>query len=546
MEKAGTVSDVLKAVGDIIQSTLSASVPQAGAAWMGVSILLKGLSNAAGESAANREGILYVGSRFGWYRQLFSILDSLAGGQLGELRQQLEAMAIDLFAKIFTYQMSSVGDYFRSQLSVTICNAFRARDWARDLGAIKDCEEGLRECLKQYDNRTEIKHLSDLARTAFSLEAGMTRQLAELGEIRRVQAELLAVQRAGAEKKELDEAYKLIGKFKVSGLSYEEFMDRNPDPAEGTCGWFLKDDRVLDWEKGGKKLLLVKAMPGQGKSVLARALVKKWRNGGQATVCHFFKDTNLIQKRADMALCAILHQILTKDPSLALKVKNEINQGGEGLPGSMTDLWNLLEVVTLLVKEPIICIFDALDECDDEHPQMLLDRLSTFCNAEETRNPKLKILATTRPIDRIINKFRNVPNIGLNPNDSTILASEIESVIKMRVGTMAKEKGWSNELRIRIEESLRGTGTPQNTYLWLRLIFELLDKEPALPDEDWLTLITELPPTVNGAYEKLLRSVDAKRKFYVRELLSIMICAATPLTAEEVNIALRVASGTMN
>ncbi|KAK3377225.1 hypothetical protein B0T24DRAFT_620727 [Lasiosphaeria ovina] len=291
-------------------------------------------------------------------------------------------------------------------------------------------------------------------------------------------------------------------------------MDRNPDPAEGTCGWFLKDDRVLSWERGEMKLLLIKATPGQGKSVLARSLVKKWRGNSEVTVCHFFfKDTNEIQKKADMALCAILHQVLAKHPPLALEVKNKINEGGEGLTGSVTVLWELLEAVTSRAKKPIICIFDALDECDDEQRRILLDNLSAFCNAGEEKKPNQKILVTTRPIDRIIKKFVNVPSVGLDPNDNpAVLASEIEIVIKWRVSDMAKERGWSSELSVRIEKLLRGTGTPQYTYLWLRLIFELLDKESALPDEDWLTLVTELPPTVNGAYEKLLSNVDPKKK----------------------------------
>ncbi|KAK0704509.1 hypothetical protein B0H67DRAFT_591559 [Lasiosphaeris hirsuta] len=552
MEKVHAVSEVLKGISSIIQGTLSSAVPQAGAAWVGVSVLVKALSNLSEQSVVNRDGILYIGSRAMWYSELFSIRGRLSS-QSASLRLQLEDMMVDLFADIITYQMRSVGNYYRNQLAASLRDAFAIRNWKEDLEAIRGREADVCRCLERYERKAEVELLTFLAETASALESGLRKQLDDLVAL---QAEALAVQKEEAEanarertrneeaqkRDEERRASEIVGKFKVEGLHYDDFMDRNPDPTEGTCGWFSKDKRVRDWEQGATNLMLVKAMPGQGKSVLARSLVHRWRARGKGTVCHFFfKDTNPIQKRADMALCAILHQILKDNLLLALDIESDVSQGGEALTQSMPELWKFLETATKNLERrrlPIICVLDALDECDGTQREALLGKVKGAAG-----NPSLKILMTTRPVDRILSKFSDIASIGLNPNENpATLSSEINMVIERRVDEMGPRKGWSDSLRAEIKQKLRGEGTPQYTYLWLRLIFELLDKQNALPKKTWINLISGLPKTVNDAYESLLSKVNPIEQHAVRKLLSIVLCAKRPLTVDEANAALSVAS----
>ncbi|KAK4665065.1 uncharacterized protein QC763_510134 [Podospora pseudopauciseta] len=108
-----------------------------------------------------------------------------------------------------------------------------------------------------------------------------------------------------------------------------------------------------------------------------------------------------------MALCAVLHQILRQDRLLALKAEVNITQAGDALTGSLTRLWGLLEEVLLhvsLQQSPIICILDALDECDQNDGKELFRKTTNFCKAEREQNTKSKwkFLLTTRPTPRIL------------------------------------------------------------------------------------------------------------------------------------------------
>ena len=244
LETTSMVVTALQGVSDIIRTALSSAIPQAGAAWMGVSILLKGLGNATDQALMSREGVIYVGSQVRWYRELFFIRDSLTGSGLVGLRSELEAKMTDLFEEITVYQMRSVISFYKNQLGVAFRNSFGIRDWGEALKVIRDSEQEIRKCLEEYHREAELEQLARLTKTTEAMKDKIISQLDEM--LKRQDAVSMAREK-GEQKKDMAYAHKLIGKFKVEGLHYEEFMDRNPPPAEGTCGWFLDDQRLLDW-----------------------------------------------------------------------------------------------------------------------------------------------------------------------------------------------------------------------------------------------------------------------------------------------------------
>ena len=60
----------------------------------------------------------------------------------------------------------------------------------------------------------------------------------------------------------------------------------------GTCEWFFKNHRFLEWrDSKHSRLLWVSAGPGYGKSVLSRSLIderKVYTSAITSTVCYFF------------------------------------------------------------------------------------------------------------------------------------------------------------------------------------------------------------------------------------------------------------------
>ena len=127
--------------------------------------------------------------------------------------------------------------------------------------------------------------------------------------------------------------------------NYEESKDFNPDRARGTCQWVLKNHKYACWRQAKKDdLLWISADPGCGKSVLARSLIDhEFQNLTMNTTCYFFfKDDNENQDNLASALCAILHQLFSKQPQLIKYAIPSWDQNGSNLRVEVRELWKIL------------------------------------------------------------------------------------------------------------------------------------------------------------------------------------------------------------
>ena len=294
-------------------------------------------------------------------------------------------------------------------------------------------------------------------------------------------------------------------------------------------------------------LLWVSADPGCGKSVLSKSLIDiELKSTESRTTCYFFfKDDNSEQKKAVNALSALLHQLFSQKTFLVHHAIQDFQGQGTKLPQSFHTLWNIL---TRAATDPkageVICILDALDECEEAGRYELLDVLNCFYkNTTHSRGnqSKLRFLVTSRPYSDIERRFalltHDMPTIRLHGEmESETISREINLVIKKRV----QEFG----LQLRLDDSEQSIlksellSITHRTYLWLHLIFEVISREIDFTKKRLKQIVRTLPDTVDKAYEAILsKSRDQKR---VWKLLCIIISAVRPLTLKEINIALAI------
>ena len=133
---------------------------------------------------------------------------------------------------------------------------------------------------------------------------------------------------------------------------YEGYKDFNPPRVQGTCEWFFMDDRFRKWrDSNTSSLLWVSAGPGCGKSVLSRALIDEGQLSTSvttSTICYFFfKDGYESRMHSTDALCTILHQLFTHDPTGSL-IRHALpihKNHGEKLRQNFSELWRILVIV---------------------------------------------------------------------------------------------------------------------------------------------------------------------------------------------------------
>ncbi|KAH6892555.1 ankyrin repeat-containing domain protein, partial [Thelonectria olida] len=330
-------------------------------------------------------------------------------------------------------------------------------------------------------------------------------------------------------------------------MHYQDRKDRNPKPVAGTCQWFTTHKLFRKWLKVKESnLLWLSADPGCGKSVLARYLVDKvLPSTDSRTTCYFFfKDDFVDQKSPAVALCCILRQILDHKRSLILdEMLRKFEADGKQIQNSFHDLWSILIGIT---RDPnagdIICILDALDECEETGRSQILRALCDLSSHRNT-NSSLRFILTSRPYLHIQREFQALEDhlliihlSGENEVEADKISREIDLVVRHRVHDLATKLNLRPDERQILRDGL--TRVPNRTYLWVHLICEVVRNIVGCTPSSLKKQLEEIPKTVDEAYESILaRSPNPKKAAII---LHIIVAAARPLSLGEMALVLAI------
>ncbi|KIH90029.1 hypothetical protein SPBR_00342 [Sporothrix brasiliensis 5110] len=291
--------------------------------------------------------------------------------------------------------------------------------------------------------------------------------------------------------------------------------------------------------------------PGAGKSVLARHLVDTIlpRELASSLICYFFfKDEDDGKRSAKSALRCMLHQVFEqRQELLSDKIVNRFGGGGGYETNSLADTWDIF-MQTLSQRLPseehlsVVCVIDALDECDSGEQAELMRIL---CNYYEVlgHDPRfsIKMLITSRPYSSIRKGLHPLESNGLSlihlrgETDEEVekIKQEIDLVIQAEVDQL---QSYFQLDATEMETLLAGLQKFDNrTYLWVHLTLDVI-KAQFDEEMDLATIASSLPPSVDAAYERMLSSSPDKEK--AKRLLHFLVAALRPLTVEELNFAL--------
>ncbi|KLU92875.1 hypothetical protein, variant, partial [Magnaporthiopsis poae ATCC 64411] len=497
--------DGIKVGKDWIDDAVQAS-PEARTAWACVCLLLPLLTNPSEVEAANKAGLAYVTQKIRYYTAMESLHlrgedeEVLPADVMQEYRNHL----IELYQAIIDFQAQSVLRLYRRRFKNFLRDAVKWDSWEEMFEKVKELGGNVEKESQQINAASSRRALGKLVQWA--------------------------------EKSEEDKCLQSLRRG-----DYAWYKDRVEVRVSDTCLWFLNHDSYQSWLTDESGPLLVSADPGCGKSVLARYLIDSrlgFRLPRDAAICYFFfKDQD--QNTIELALCALVHQLLCLRPQLMRHALPRYKQDGAGLANNVTALWNILESATADPQAgPVVIVLDALDEClQDEHNMKTLSRY--IHDHFEKRPGNFKILMTSRPYEGTIQHIQRLeesfPNIRIKgEDDSETIREEINSVIEYRVDRME----FNDRLKAHLKQRLMAI--THRTYLWLYLVFEHLKHTTVKKTVLGLDkALGDLPATVNEAYEKILARSTAPQE--TGKAILILLAAYRPLTLREMQIAVELA-----
>ena len=342
---------------------------------------------------------------------------------------------------------------------------------------------------------------------------------------------------------------KLVGRFNTS--DYSLVLRKLSQPTEGTLQWFKKHNNFQRWlGSDGDSRLVVTAEPGCGKSVPAKHLATDIipKKQSCATACYYFFQNTSEQRSGTTALCALLHQFFMHKPEVVKMVKSQILRQGEEVSKSFDALQKIWRsAVEHQEANNFWIVIDSLDLCHPEDRISFLETIESQAGSKKSLQggPNILITARVNPkIERMLFRreplYKKILLSGEKDQDKDEISAECDLVVRERTQALAESRNWKSGDKHDIQNMLTKKGLGQRTYLWVGIIFQLLEDNTDNRVSKWKALIERLPDNVAGAYEELLKNVKDEEMVRVRRLLELIVVAKRPLSLGEMNVALHI------
>lgn len=215
--------------------------------------------------------------------------------------------------------------------------------------------------------------------------------------------------------------------------------------------------------------------------------------------------------------------------------------------GMFTQMTCLSETLASVLSDKhcgtVFLILDAMDECKSEERQQLIEALTDLCRRKSSAASgiHLKVAITSRPYAAVQLAFKDFQTIDIRAEDSIDnIDADVRAVIDTRIDRLSRSMKWNGDIRLStLKDKLEVKA--DHTFLWISLILDILDESADSTFEDLHDIIDNINPGIDSLYEKILSK--ARKPERARRLLHIIVGAAEPLTAAEVNAAWSVKVG---
>ncbi|KAK4495950.1 hypothetical protein PRZ48_013218 [Zasmidium cellare] len=529
IKKAKSATEVYGKIFELatpLQAVLNPAMsnnPQTALPWAVVSASLEILAHPAKVTRVLYTGVEYVVTRMTWYS---SLAESLLANRadLKRSRVALEKSLIHLYQMLLHYQMRSICFFYRNQVVVFLRALALVDDWPGDLQSVIEAEESLRKDAEQYTNNKS----SDLLARLVDAGEAATRHQAELKQAEEERSCLIDV-------RSIDPRIAMI-----------DLQNRKKDHFVAACfQWILRDEhykKFTQWQQADPpRLLWINGQAGKGKTMLMIGIIQEITrsqllSSDTPDVLYFFCQAGDNQMNtATAALKGLIWMLVQQQPKLIKYVLDLYKTSAGKMFHDTLSCSTLSDILSKMVKDPAlqpaVLILDALDECEENSREQLIDAID-LCSS---LSPKVKWIVSSRPLPTIERKLLSVRDkLGLLDIklDEQDLREPILAYIDYKINHLPAMNDEEEKCRSEVKEALRLRAG--DTFLWVWLICKQLKMAEAY---EWMDLLDIMPDDLQELFNHLLEQLNKlKVPSTIRNckrVLAVATLAFRPLSLSE-------------
>ncbi|KAK7592437.1 hypothetical protein V3481_007055 [Fusarium oxysporum f. sp. vasinfectum] len=328
----------------------------------------------------------------------------------------------------------------------------------------------------------------------------------------------------------------------------QEMKRKKGRRATGTCDWILGTEALTTWldnkhdatsSSPPSEILWLYGNPGTGKSTmsifLAEELSQIFSATTQKTLAYFFCDSGYdTRKTATAVVRGLLLQLLQQHPSLLDHVLPKFEEREAKAFDSFDALWAMfMNAAADKATGRKYCIIDALDECERESQEVILDQLQETFGSSKSSNHELNIciLITSRPYPEIRETLEEFMSKDLSSFEES--KRDIDKFIDEKVAHLKNKKKYTVKVADQVVQILREQS--ESIFLWVGLACEELASK-RVASKDAVKCLQAMPRGLHSLYKSLLDTAlesDGDDGVTTKRLLSFVTVAQRPLSILE-------------
>jgi ankyrin repeat protein len=263
--------------------------------------------------------------------------------------------------------------------------------------------------------------------------------------------------------------------------------------------------------------------------------------GPHDIVCRFFCDESRPSQDMSALLRALIFQIVSSRRKLLKVVRRASDRGGVQILRQFDTLWNVfIQVVCDSRIGSVTVIIDGIEGYDRKAQAMLIRRISELLRSDAAI--QLKFFITSRPNAPAF-QFVDASLDGLLllrlEDEQQLIGEDVNLFIHQKLGGIVERGVCKPSTRDELEEIL--INKAGRTFLWVSLVFPLLEDRLVLRAQDVRSVAAQLPPDLSVIYERLLCLVYPQDRELVGRLLNFIVASGRPLSSDELSILIAIA-----